>query len=144
MLFFVCFDVGVAFLGLNILKTKLTIQMTVITTPMSISHFPSIGSIKSLALRGCKIPINPIIITPTPAPMKAFSHRASIKTPNTTISINAVGFAIVAKAKKIPDTMRYLRELFTSLSTSLSLSVHFVHRREILPSVPSPLRRGLG
>lgn len=74
------------------------------------SHLPSIGSIKSFAFKGCKIPISPTIIIHIPAQIIECSHRAIIKTANTTTSINAVGFPIAARAKNTPEMIRYFRD----------------------------------
>ena len=70
--------------------------------PIMIRIFPNAGEIKAAVKSGCKIPIAHSTKIPAQKLAKAF-----VKSQKITISINAVGFAIVAKAKNTAEIIKY-------------------------------------
>lgn len=72
------------------------------------------GVIKSAAFTGCKIHIIPIaIIHNHKLNNPSINNAINIK-PNTTISINALGFAIPASANKTQDIIKYFNSFLSS------------------------------
>lgn len=74
--------------------------------------FPNAGEINAAVKSGCKIPITHSTKIPAQKLAKAFVKSPSKRSQKITISINAVGFAIVAKAKNTAEIIKYFGVLF--------------------------------
>lgn len=75
--------------------------------PIMIRIFPNAGEINAAVKSGCKIPIAHSTKIPAQKLAKAFVKSPSKRSQKITISINAVGFAIVAKAKNTAEIIKY-------------------------------------
>jgi hypothetical protein len=84
--------------------------MMAMIAQINITHFPSEVLSISTAFPIFKTPVNQMIITPNPTDNKISIHKATISNPNNAISINAVGLARLASAKRNQETMTYLSE----------------------------------
>ena len=74
--------------------------------------FPNAGEINAAVKSGCNIPIAHSTKIPAQKLAKAFAKIPSKRSQKITISINAVGFAIVAKAKNTAEIIKYFGVLF--------------------------------
>jgi hypothetical protein len=82
-----------------------------------ITNFTQIsGVMKSAAFTGCKIHIIPTAMTHNHRLNNPSINNATNINQNTTISINALGFAIPASANKTHDIIRYLNSFLLNLS----------------------------
>jgi hypothetical protein len=84
--------------------------MTAMIAQISITRFPSEVFSISIAFPIFRIPVSQMTITPSPTESRMSIHRATISNPNNATSMNAVGLAREANAKKNHETTTYLSE----------------------------------
>jgi hypothetical protein len=75
---------------------------------------PAHGVSISFALAIHIIPVTQTTIVPSHIVIVILNHNAIINNPKRTISINAVCFAILARAKKTPEIIIYLLAILSS------------------------------
>lgn len=73
-------------------------------------YFPAVGVIISGALAIFKIPVIPTVMIPNPIAIMLFIQSPISNNPNKAISINAVGFAILAQANITQEMIIYFNE----------------------------------
>ena len=83
--------------------------ITAITIPIIKINFPSAGSINAAVKSGWTTPIIPRMAIPPPMRVVVLSQNPTSKSAKITASMNAVGFAITAKAKKSQERIRYFK-----------------------------------
>lgn len=78
--------------------------------PKRTTYFPADELNISFALPTCMIPVIPTVMIPSPIAIILSIHSPTSSKPNNAMSMNAVGFAILAQANITQEMMIYLSE----------------------------------